>query len=59
MRPPACYATWELLRPFKKHVGNGFFPGVHAGTRFVGTACLGSGARPLIGTGEPSPRSFL
>jgi hypothetical protein len=38
---------------------HGFFPGRHGAIRFVGSACLGSGQRPLIGTETPSPRSFL
>lgn len=36
-----------------------YYPGARDGLRLVSTACLGSGPRPLIGTGDPSPRAIL
>jgi hypothetical protein len=36
-----------------------YYPGRRGALRLVSTACLGSGARPLIGTDDPSERSLL
>ena len=36
-----------------------YYPGRRGSLRLVGTACLGSGPRALIGTSDPSPRSVL
>ena len=36
-----------------------YYPGRRDALRLVGTACLGSGPRALIGTSDPSPRSVL
>lgn len=36
-----------------------YYPGRRGALRLVSTACLGSGARPLIGTSVPSERSLL
>jgi hypothetical protein len=36
-----------------------YYPGRRGDLRLVGTACLGSGPRALIGTSDPSPRSVL
>lgn len=34
-----------------------FYPGWHAGIRYVSQACLGAGPRALLGTHAPSPRA--
>ncbi|MHC4390638.1 MAG: metallophosphoesterase family protein [Planctomycetota bacterium] len=36
-----------------------YFPGRRGPLRLVGMGCLGSGPRPLLGTTERSPRSFV
>lgn len=38
---------------------HGYFPGRLGPLRLIGVGCLGSGARPLLGTEEPAPRSFV
>ena len=37
---------------------HGYYPGRHRGLRHVSMACLGSGARPLIGTAGATPRAL-
>ncbi len=36
-----------------------YYPGRHGALRVVSVGCLGGGPRALLGTDEPSPRSFL
>jgi hypothetical protein len=59
-------ADHELERILQKHDvelylsghHHAYYPGYHAGIRFVSQACLGAGPRPLIGTGSRAGRAL-